>query len=69
MNRSTRTDTPRVTASCPSAHSLSALAEGTALSVVASSSLLQGQSAVLIEHLGQCYRLQATRQGKLILTK
>ena len=39
------------------------------LPVLASSALLQGQSAVLIEHLGQHYRLQATRQGKLILTK
>ena len=39
------------------------------LPMLASSALLQGQSAVLIEHLGQHYRLQATRQGKLILTK
>lgn len=37
--------------------------------VIASKLLLQGQTAVLIEHLGQHYRLQATRQGKLILTK
>ena len=42
---------------------------GSALPVLASSALLQGHSAVLIEHLGQHYRLQATRQGKLILTK
>jgi hemin uptake protein HemP len=34
-----------------------------------SSTLLRGHSAVLIEHNGQHYRLQATRQGKLILTK
>ena len=40
-----------------------------ALLVLASDALLQGQAAVLIEHLGQRYRLQATRQGKLILTK
>jgi hemin uptake protein HemP len=40
-----------------------------ALPVLASDVLLQGQAAVLIEHLGQHYRLQATRQGKLILTK
>ena len=39
------------------------------LPVLASSALLQGQAAVLIEHLGQHYRLQATRPGKLILTK
>lgn len=31
--------------------------------------LLRGNSAVLIEHNGALYRLQTTRQGKLILTK
>ncbi len=31
--------------------------------------LLAGQSTVLIEHMGEIYRLQTTRQGKLILTK
>jgi len=31
--------------------------------------LLQGAREVLIQHQGQLYRLQATRQGKLILTK
>jgi len=39
------------------------------LPVLDSEALLQGQVAVLIAHLGQHYRLQATRQGKLILTK
>ena len=34
-----------------------------------SDSLLQGQKAVTISHNGSVYRLQATRQGKLILTK
>ena len=34
-----------------------------------SQSLLQGQSVVQIEHRGEIYRLQATRLGKLILTK
>lgn len=34
-----------------------------------SHSLLQGQSVLLIEHQGELYRLQTTRQGKLILTK
>lgn len=42
---------------------------GNALPILASDALLLGQAAVLIEHLGQHYRLQATRQGKLILTK
>ena len=31
--------------------------------------LMRGQSAVVIEHNGNTYRLQTTRQGKLILTK
>lgn len=31
--------------------------------------LLSGQTMVLIRHLGEIYRLQSTRQGKLILTK
>jgi hemin uptake protein HemP len=36
---------------------------------VESHDLLGGQSSVLIRHLGEIYRLQTTRQGKLILTK
>lgn len=31
--------------------------------------LFSGQTMVLIRHLGEIYRLQSTRQGKLILTK
>ncbi len=34
-----------------------------------SQALLQGGRAVSIHHNGEVYRLQATRQGKLILTK
>lgn len=34
-----------------------------------SQALLQGQNAVTIAHNGSIYRLQATRLGKLILTK
>ena len=37
--------------------------------VVDSSALLQGQRTIAIAHNGTVYRLQATRQGKLILTK
>lgn len=37
--------------------------------VVPSERILQGQRSVAIEHNGTVYRLQATRQGKLILTK
>ena len=36
---------------------------------VASESLLRGQRLVEILHNGEVYRLQATRLGKLILTK
>lgn len=36
---------------------------------VDSASLLQGQTALQIRHQGEVYRLQVTRQGKLILTK
>ena len=42
--------------------------EGVSASV-SSDSLLRGQKAVTISHNGSVYRLQATRQGKLILTK
>lgn len=34
-----------------------------------SAALLQGHNQVLIRHQGVLYRLQATRLGKLILTK
>ena len=34
-----------------------------------SESLLQGHGSVTISHRGAIYRLQTTRQGKLILTK
>lgn len=34
-----------------------------------SRSLLQGRDSVVIVHRGELYRLRATRQGKLILTK
>jgi hemin uptake protein HemP len=37
--------------------------------VLASSDLLQGGRTVEIRHNGELYRLQATRQGKLLLTK
>jgi hemin uptake protein HemP len=36
---------------------------------IPSEAVLRGQSTVEIEHNGHIYRLQTTRQGKLILTK
>lgn len=41
----------------------------TLLPSIDSQQLLQGRKEALISHLGATYRLQATRQGKLILTK
>ncbi|WP_439518605.1 hemin uptake protein HemP [Hydrogenophaga sp.] len=41
----------------------------TELPVLPSAALLRGQKAVAIDHNGLLYRLQTTRQGKLILTK
>ncbi len=37
--------------------------------MVRSGDLLQGRNSIVIEHNGAVYRLQTTRQGKLILTK
>lgn len=37
--------------------------------MVRSGELLQGRRSIAIEHNGAVYRLQTTRQGKLILTK
>jgi hemin uptake protein HemP len=36
---------------------------------ISSEDLLRGQPSVTITHQGAIYRLQTTRQGKLILTK
>ncbi len=36
---------------------------------IESAALLQGGKSVTISHNGESYRLQLTRQGKLILTK
>jgi len=38
-------------------------------SALESTEILRGQKAVAIKHNGLTYRLQATRLGKLILTK
>ncbi|MBE7421392.1 MAG: hemin uptake protein HemP [Zoogloeaceae bacterium] len=36
---------------------------------LSSAELMQGRREIVIEHLGERYRLQQTRNGKLILTK
>lgn len=62
----------RAAAAASAAHSAveAASSPGSAApATVDSSALLQGQKAVAISHNGALYRLQATRLGKLILTK
>ena len=39
------------------------------LQALSSDALMQGRKTVAISHNGTVYRLQATRHGKLILTK
>jgi hemin uptake protein HemP len=53
----------------PSAHPQQASGGDNAARPVPSEALLQGRKTVEISHCGAVYRLQATRQGKLILTK
>jgi hemin uptake protein HemP len=43
--------------------------QGSSAITVNSTEILRGQKAVEINHNGSTYRLQATRLGKLILTK
>lgn len=45
------------------------LAVDTPKAAIPSETLLRGHPSVAIHHQGAVYRLQATRQGKLILTK
>ncbi|MGE0097317.1 MAG: hemin uptake protein HemP [Hydrogenophaga sp.] len=59
--RAPQADAPQAGAAASSA--------ATDLPVLPSATLLRGQKAVAIDHNGLLYRLQTTRQGKLILTK
>jgi hemin uptake protein HemP len=65
---STRPPSPSSPALSPSAAPRAAAA-GAANVVLDSEALFAGQQTVLIRHQGEVYRLQKTRQGKLILTK
>lgn len=56
------------TASCAASAQARLVSEGAAV-VLDSEALFAGQQTVLIRHQGELYRLQKTRQGKLILTK
>jgi hemin uptake protein HemP len=68
MNRETA---PFATAAlqAPAAPPRSPMAGEGAPPVLSSQAVLQGRPSVAIEHNGAVYRLQTTRQGKLILTK
>jgi hemin uptake protein HemP len=62
--------TPGAPASAPVPETTSLLMhEGHPVPVLPSAELLRGQKVVAIHHNGSLYRLHATRQGKLILTK
>ena len=66
----TRTDSPTLPQTANACDANDKRSLGTHLpGILTSASLLQGQSAIAIEHNGSLYRLQATKQGKLILTK
>ncbi len=64
---------PRQAAAAPQAGAPSAVEAAAAdlqrPPLISSETLLRGHRSVEISHLGVLYRLQATRQGKLILTK
>ncbi len=49
--------------------STTSAAQASAPRMLHSSALMGDQALVLIQHQGEIYRLQTTRQGKLILTK
>lgn len=53
----------------PAAAHLSPAGKGKPARILNSQTLLGGENLVLIVHQGETYRLQTTRQGKLILTK
>ena len=48
---------------------VSATAPGGAVPRLSTAELFRGHNRIEIEHKGETYRLQITRQGKLILTK
>lgn len=68
MNASSDTPSAFNHAPAPAAPVLTAR-DGHPVPVLPSAELLRGQKAVAIDHNGSLYRLQTTRQGKLILTK
>jgi hemin uptake protein HemP len=68
MNRETAPSAANAS-QVPAAAQHSPMADHIVPPVMNSQAVLQGRSSVAIEHNGAVYRLQTTRQGKLILTK
>lgn len=69
MNPTPDTSPAPANATASDAPTLQLLHEGQPMPVLPSADLLRGQKVVAIHHNGSLYRLHATRQGKLILTK
>jgi len=69
MNRNQTVQPARLRADKPPAVDEPANDHEPSAPVLASADVLRGHKAVAITHNGTQYRLQTTRQGKLILTK
>ena len=69
MNPTPDTTSALTAETVPQAPALATAHDGHPVPVLPSSELLRGQKVVAIDHNGSLYRLQTTRQGKLILTK
>lgn len=69
MSPTPDTTSSRTPEPMPQAPALATAHDGHPVPVLPSSELLRGQRVVAIDHNGSLYRLQTTRQGKLILTK
>lgn len=69
MTRMTATPDQPSTPASPTEPASQAAAVSAQAGALDSARLLQGHKAVTITHNGTLYRLQATRLGKLILTK
>ena len=73
MNHSTSTDLPAASAEAGQARNLAPHTAPASTSIsakpVSSEALLRGHKTVGIAHNGMLYTLQATKMGKLILTK
>ena len=62
-------DKPRPPAAAPAPAAATDSTPAAAPPAIPSEQLMRGQRSITIVHRGVTYQLQATRQGKLILTK